>query len=295
MEKSRVGRKVVRYREIDTTFHWNGVSRRRIYHVAPLCRPIAYAGFTQPFDKTFDICVLWYVFDNQFAQIFLSSFFREQQVSKFLIKSWQIPLINDLLACYSCTRPEPRCGSEMGGAERTTKFFTLHIWPVREPIAPSKASVLMQRLSYPTQAVLSNKINKNRVIISSKDSPRKPLGRRPPFSCQTLPRLPLPTKQLGAWLGKQSYGSGQSTHRGGAISKWKSPNLERIISSCFETKWWRCSASWRTRSKPFSFSRSPNRSCFQTSWSSKSIGWEDHQKFDLDQRSRSTYWSRSLP
>ena len=39
----------------------------------------------------------------------------------------------------------------------------------------------MQRLSYPTEIVLllSNKITRNRIVPSFKDSPRKPLGRRP--------------------------------------------------------------------------------------------------------------------
>ena len=36
----------------------------------------------------------------------------------------------------------------------------------------------MQRLSYPTETVLSNKITRNRIVTSIKDSPRKPLGRR---------------------------------------------------------------------------------------------------------------------
>ena len=42
-----------------------------------------------------------------------------------------------------------------------------------------KASVVMQRLSYPIKTVLNNKITRNRIVLSSKDSPRKPLGRRP--------------------------------------------------------------------------------------------------------------------
>ena len=37
----------------------------------------------------------------------------------------------------------------------------------------------MQRLSFLTETVLSNKINRNRIVLSFKDSPRKPLGRRP--------------------------------------------------------------------------------------------------------------------
>ena len=37
----------------------------------------------------------------------------------------------------------------------------------------------MQRLSYPTETVLSNKITRNRIVLSFRDSPRKPLRRRP--------------------------------------------------------------------------------------------------------------------
>ena len=37
----------------------------------------------------------------------------------------------------------------------------------------------MQRLSYPTETVLSNKITTNRIVPSFKDSPRTPLRRRP--------------------------------------------------------------------------------------------------------------------
>ena len=33
----------------------------------------------------------------------------------------------------------------------------------------------MQRLSYPSEIVLSNKIPRNRIVLSFKDSPRKPL------------------------------------------------------------------------------------------------------------------------
>ena len=38
---------------------------------------------------------------------------------------------------------------------------------------PQKGNVLMQRLSYPTETVLSNKITRNRIVLSFKDSPRK--------------------------------------------------------------------------------------------------------------------------
>ena len=37
-----------------------------------------------------------------------------------------------------------------------------------------KASVLMQRLSYPIETVLSSKITRNRIVLLFKDSPRKP-------------------------------------------------------------------------------------------------------------------------
>ena len=36
----------------------------------------------------------------------------------------------------------------------------------------------MQRLSYPTETVLTNKINGNRIVLSFKDGHRKPLGTR---------------------------------------------------------------------------------------------------------------------
>ena len=52
----------------------------------------------------------------------------------------------------------------------------------------TEASILMQRLSYPTETVLSKKVPRNRIVISFKDSPRKPLWRRP----QTPFRPPPP-------------------------------------------------------------------------------------------------------
>ena len=42
-----------------------------------------------------------------------------------------------------------------------------------------KASVVMQRMSYLTETVLPSKITRNILVLSFKDSPRKPLGRRP--------------------------------------------------------------------------------------------------------------------
>ena len=49
----------------------------------------------------------------------------------------------------------------------------------RRPPPLLQASVLTQRLSYPTETVLFNNITRNRIVLSFKASPRKPLGRRP--------------------------------------------------------------------------------------------------------------------
>ena len=49
-------------------------------------------------------------------------------------------------------------------------------------LAKARTSVViiaMQRLSYPTETVLSNKITRNRIVPSFKDCPRKTLRRRP--------------------------------------------------------------------------------------------------------------------
>ena len=43
----------------------------------------------------------------------------------------------------------------------------------------SPAASLMQRLSYLTETLLSYKTNKNRIVLSFKDSPGKPIRRRP--------------------------------------------------------------------------------------------------------------------
>ena len=50
------------------------------------------------------------------------------------------------------------------------------------PPSSPPASVVMQRLSYPTETVLSNNITRNRIVQSFKDSPPKPLRRRPIIS-----------------------------------------------------------------------------------------------------------------
>ena len=63
----------------------------------------------------------------------------------------------------------------------------------------------MQRLSYPTETVLSNKITGNRKILSNKDSPIKPLRQRPltwnwtysPFNLLKEKRYPPEAGKLG--------------------------------------------------------------------------------------------------
>ena len=49
--------------------------------------------------------------------------------------------------------------------------------PTMTYLKRKKESVVMQRLPYPTETVLSNKITRNRTVLSFKDSPRKPLRR----------------------------------------------------------------------------------------------------------------------
>ena len=51
----------------------------------------------------------------------------------------------------------------------------------------------MQRLSYPTETVISNKIMINRIVISFKHSPRNVLGRRPGVSYPTTIPVTLKT------------------------------------------------------------------------------------------------------
>ena len=57
--------------------------------------------------------------------------------------------------------------------------------------AGEKASVVMQRLSYPTETVLSNKITRNGIVLSFKDSPRKPLK-----GSVLMQRLSYPTETV---------------------------------------------------------------------------------------------------
>ena len=48
-----------------------------------------------------------------------------------------------------------------------------------EPVQGERRKLVIQRLSYPTETVLSNKIARSRIVLSFKDSPRKSLRRWP--------------------------------------------------------------------------------------------------------------------
>ena len=59
-----------------------------------------------------------------------------------------------------------------------------------------KASVLTQRLSYPTETVLSIKITRHIIVQSFKDSPRKPFRRRPIERKNNLVLIPIGSNQF---------------------------------------------------------------------------------------------------
>ena len=68
------------------------------------------------------------------------------------------------------------------------------------------ASVLIQRLSYPTETVLSNKITRNRRALSCKESPRKPFRRRPPLKSKSS-RRPLSLPSFSSWISRPNAGT----------------------------------------------------------------------------------------
>ena len=74
-------------------------------------------------------------------------------------------------------------GEEERGGARTCAIPYLTPSAVHELL---KASVLMQILSYPSETALSNKLTWNRIVLSFKDSPRQPLGRRPSVSSEDV-------------------------------------------------------------------------------------------------------------
>ena len=83
-----------------------------------------------------------------------------------------------------------------------------------------KASVLMQRLSYPTETVLSNKITRNRIVLSFKGSPRKPLRRRPLLSAMWRSReRASDTETISQWRFKMSKEQGGRISVGGGGGK----------------------------------------------------------------------------
>ena len=86
-------------------------------------------------------------------------------------KCYNISAIEGFLAfCPMPTNLSPNNPLEYG---HLTMCHAIEVYRANQP----EASVLMQRLTYPTETVLSNKIARNRIVLSFKDSPRKPLGR----------------------------------------------------------------------------------------------------------------------
>ena len=73
----------------------------------------------------------------------------------------------------------PRAPTSWSSLSKIVNFVLTGRMLHKERTPAVGASVLMQRRSYPTETVLSNKTNRNRTVLSFKDSPRKPLGRRP--------------------------------------------------------------------------------------------------------------------
>ena len=53
--------------------------------------------------------------------------------------------------------------------------------PNAKTVLSDRDCLIRQRLSYPTETVLSNKITRNRIVLSFKDSSQKPLRQRPPL------------------------------------------------------------------------------------------------------------------
>ena len=86
----------------------------------------------------------------------------------------------EAISLCSFSRPFARSlAAQFSFPSRLNRELSLFPSPPLSPSFSQKASVLMQRLSYPTETVLSNKISRNRIVLSFKGSPRKPLGRRP--------------------------------------------------------------------------------------------------------------------
>ena len=67
----------------------------------------------------------------------------------------------------------------LGTSWHSATSLATHTAPLPPRFEIVEASVLMQRPSYPTETVLSNNTARNRIVLSFKDSSRKPLGRRP--------------------------------------------------------------------------------------------------------------------
>ena len=94
----------------------------------------------------------------------------------------------------------------------------------------------MQRQSYPIETVLSNKITRNIIVVSFKEIPRKPLGRRPHD-----PRLTNPV--LSARLRKEALGSasrlkgttGENSVKDSCVSRSSSLGMMMMVDDRLES------------------------------------------------------------
>ena len=126
-----------------------------------------------------------------------------------------------------------------------------------------EASVVMQRPSYPTETVLLNKITRNRIVLSFKERPRKPLRRRPVISLErrlrssseqprvepcmnAVPRL-APSLYAGVYSGVfLSLRDSPSKNRTVQLS-WKNPTCScKVIYFCCITSLHNSLASIKT-------------------------------------------------
>ena len=118
-------------------------------------------------------------------QVATSSEVDEQTATTMCEVRTNTPVVRPLLC-------PPRGTSFHALTERAWWKWRISVWQTSEPASEQvqrsrprprsnsrKASVVMKRLSYPTETVLSNKITRNKFVLSFKDSPRKSLGRRP--------------------------------------------------------------------------------------------------------------------
>ena len=78
--------------------------------------------------------------------------------------------------CSISRLPTPSCPSPLTSSHA---FHPSGAPRLRHNNHEAKVAVLIIGLSYPLETALSNKITRNTIVLSFKDSPRKPLRRRP--------------------------------------------------------------------------------------------------------------------